>query len=144
MNNTTYRIDLSFLIKIPDILAPVCDCITQDFADGGPHVIVSRRKDDDVCFKSAAVFQDQTALIEPGDSLGTTLDFDLAVGDERAASDVNVVASASGHICAGDAGAVYAEVELETCLLEALQYISFCSVCSLCEVDGECELDWVW
>lgn len=57
------------------------------------------------------------------DSLRTTLNLDLARGDERAAANIDVVSTAASHICTSKTSTVDAKVQCETSLFKATEEI---------------------
>lgn len=83
----------------------------------------------------------QTLLVEPRDALRAAGDLDLPLGDERAASDVDVVSTAAGHVGAGDTGTVDTVVEGKAGFLETGEQGGFGFSDLLGEGDGEGELD---
>ena len=75
-------------------------------------------------------------LVEARDALRAVLHLDLAVNDQWAASNIDIIASTPGHVLSRNPCSIDAKVQLESGLLETFEGILFHSTDSVCEVDG--------
>lgn len=89
------RRNLTLLVLPPDRVEPVGDVVRDETSDRLAHRRVACRTDNDVGGKLGAVGEENARLGEFGNLLAL-LDLDLAVDDELAASDVDIVTSSLG------------------------------------------------
>lgn len=89
--------DLSLLILTPDGIQSRSDVVRDDPSNGILHRRVSSSADDDVRLELDSIGEEDSIFGEVLDFL-TLLELDLALGDERAASDVDVVSSAVSEV----------------------------------------------
>lgn len=117
----TYGIQLSLLVQIPDVLAPIRNLIAQRLPHRGTHIIVPRRQDDNICrdLSLILVVQDQCVWLEPGDTVRALSDLDLPVSNELAAPDVDVVPATAGVVETANSRPVDAVVDFKACLFKS-------------------------
>lgn len=119
--SSAYSIEFPLLIQIPDILTPIRDLVTEDFPHGRPHIIVPRGQDDDIRrqLRACLIIQDDPRRRKPRDAAGGMLHFDLALDDQPATTDVDVVSASAREIQPRDAGVVDPFVDFEAGAFEA-------------------------
>ena len=117
----TYSIDLALLVQIPDVLTAICDVFAESFTQRRPHVVIPSGQNYDVSFQFSTIRKHQGLIGETFDAVWTLLYFDLAVDDELAGTNIDVVASTSSDVLSIDARTVAAVVNLKTHFFEAIQ-----------------------
>lgn len=114
------RPHFALLVKAPDTAHPIGNFVAQDLPRLRPHILVSRREDNLIRLQLRSVGELQSMRQHLRDLLAL-LDLDLAVDDQLAGPNVNVVAASALEVLEEETRVIGPVVQLEPGLRQPFQ-----------------------